>query len=132
MRSFNCQQCGECCYGEGGIRLTKDEIEQISEFLGISRESFLDNFCEKRHGLDYIKSAPDGFCIFFHEKKQCLIHPVKPEVCALWPFYPANVSDPYNWRMAQDACPGINPDVSFEEFVLESGQAQEEDIDFNP
>ena len=126
MRSFQCQQCGQCCYGEGGIRLKKNEIERISGFLGISREAFLTNFCEERHQKDYIKTGPDNYCIFFNRKKLCMIHPVKPEICALWPFYPAIISDPDNWKMAQEACPGINPESSFEEFVLESGM-----IDFS-
>ena len=101
--------------------MKKYEIEQISDFLGISRESFLINFCEKRNKQDYIKTGPDNYCIFFNREKKCMIHPVKPEVCSLWPFYPAIVADPDNWKMAQEACPGINPDSTFEEFVLESG-----------
>jgi hypothetical protein len=124
MRAFQCQQCGKCCYGEGGIRLKRNEIERISEFLGISREAFVVNFCEKRHEIDYIKTGPDNYCIFFNREKQCMIHPAKPDICTLWPFYPAILSDPDNWKMAQEACPGINPDCTFEEFVLESGQAE--------
>jgi hypothetical protein len=30
------------------------------------------------------------------------------------------LKDAYNWEMAKDACPGINPDCSFEDFVKES------------
>jgi hypothetical protein len=30
------------------------------------------------------------------------------------------LKDAYNWEMAKDACPGINPNCSFEEFVRQS------------
>jgi hypothetical protein len=30
------------------------------------------------------------------------------------------LKDADNWEMAKDACPGINPDCSFEDFVKES------------
>jgi hypothetical protein len=30
------------------------------------------------------------------------------------------VSDKENWEMVKDACPGINPDCSFDAFVRQS------------
>lgn len=112
--------CGECCYGKGGITVEKEEGQRIARFLGIAPETFLSRFCEKRHGRFYIKTGPDRFCIFFDQEEACLIHPVKPDICSLWPFYPANVNDKEAWELAKDACPGINPECSFEEFVRQS------------
>ncbi len=109
--------CGECCYGEGGIFLEPGEIEGIARFLEMTRDEYISGFCEKRHGRVELKTGPDGFCIFFDPKKSCLIHPVKPGRCSLWPFCPAIVNDKENWELAKDACPGINPDCSFDEFV---------------
>jgi len=63
---------------------------------------------------------PGNASEFYDKEKSCLIHSVKPSPCSLWPFYPANLKDAYNWEMAKDACPGINPDCSFEDFVKES------------
>jgi Fe-S-cluster containining protein len=123
MKAFQCRMCGECCYGEGGILVEGEEIERISRFLGITASDFLSGYCEERHARTYIKTGPDGFCIFFDREKGCLIHPVKPGPCELWPFYPAIVEDEENWELAKDACPGINPDCSFEEFVKESKTA---------
>ena len=68
----------------------------------------------------YLGTGPDGFCVFFDQEKACLIHTVKPDICSLWPFYPANVKDEETWELAKDACPGINPECSFEEFVRQS------------
>jgi Fe-S-cluster containining protein len=120
MKAFECKLCGSCCYGKGGIFVDKDETENIAGFLQILPEAFLGRFCEKRSGRFSIKTAPDGFCIFYNKQKSCLIHPVKPRPCALWPYYPAILKDAENWEIAKDACPGINSDCSFEDFVGQS------------
>lgn len=120
MKAFECKQCGECCRGEGGIRVQGDEIGRIARFLSITPAEFLSKQCYFRHGRYYINTGADGFCVFFAREKQCTIHPVKPLPCTLWPFYPALLNDPENWIMAQDACPGINPRSSFEEFQRQS------------
>ena len=120
MRAFECTMCGTCCYGEGGIYVTQDEIERISRFLDVNQQSFLADFCEERDGRFSVKTGADGFCILYDKGRGCLIHPVKPGICSLWPFYPAIVRDRDNWEMAKDACPGINPKSPFEDFVKQS------------
>ena len=120
MKAFDCKMCGTCCYGEGGIFLQKDERDRIAHFLDLMPESFVARYCREKNGRLYIKTGPDKFCIFFDKEKQCLIHPVKPSPCSTWPFYPANIRDKESWQLAQDACPGINPNCPFEEFVKQS------------
>jgi uncharacterized protein len=122
MKAFECKMCGMCCYGEGGIFLTEGEKEKIADFLGISVEYFLHQYCETRHHRLYLKVGSDNYCIFYDQKKRCLIHPVKPKRCILWPYYPAIVADEETWDQAKDGCPGINPDASFEDFVREAGK----------
>lgn len=119
-KAFECKMCGQCCYGEGGIFVQKEEIKRISEFLGVSEQVFIEKYCEKRLGRYCITTGANGYCIFFEDAKGCLIHPVKPQRCEDWPFYPANLSDPENWDLAKEACPGINPECSFEEFVRQA------------
>jgi hypothetical protein len=120
MKAFECQMCGTCCYGKGGIFLKEDEIQRIANFLGMKPTSFFARYCDEKGARFSIKAGPNKYCIFYDKEKSCLIHPVKPSPCSLWPFYPANLKDAYNWEMAKDACPGINPDCSFEDFVKES------------
>src|SRR5512134_3825533 len=115
MKAFDCKKCGGCCYGEGGIVLRPEEIERIADFLGLSAESFVARHVEERHGRRYVRSAPSGYCNFFDHEGQCLIHPVKPGRCSLWPFYPALVKDRATWNHAKEGCPGINPEASFED-----------------
>jgi len=122
MRAFKCKMCGDCCYGEGGIIVDDEEVENISCFLKITSEAFVSRFCEDRHGDTHIKTGQDGFCIFFDREKACLIHPVKPEICMLWPYYPAIVNDEETWNMTKTACRGINRDCPFEEFVEQARQ----------
>lgn len=120
MKAFDCQMCGTCCYGEGGIFVFEAEIEKIANFLGMTSASFAKQYCDEKGGRFSIKTGLNGYCIFYDKEKRCLLHPVKPSPCILWPFYPANLKDAYNWEMAKDACPGINPDCSFEDFVRQS------------
>ncbi len=120
MKAFECKMCGECCYGEGGITVSEEEIINIASFLQVTKETFVSNFCWGKNDKVSIRSGPDKFCIFFDKAKACLIHPVKPAICSLWPFYPANITDKDTWTLAKGACPGINPERTFEEFVEES------------
>lgn len=117
---FECKLCGQCCEGEGGIYLSELESERISSFLGMKPEEFLNNCCETRNGRTYIKAASSGYCLFYDPDKSCTIHPVKPERCDLWPYYKANLIDPETLELAKEACPGIRPDCSHEEFLEES------------
>ena len=120
MLPFECKQCGACCYGEGGIRVQDHEVERISSFLGLSPHAFAASSCVQKHGNIYIACKADGFCLFYDPEVQCRIHPVKPEPCALWPFYPALLRDKDNWEMAKGACPGISANCSFEEFLRQA------------
>ena len=120
MKPFQCKMCGTCCYGKGGISLYEDEIERIANFLETTPESFIVEFCNERYGQPSIGTGPDKFCIFFENGKGCRIHSVKPGVCSRWPFYNALLKDEDSWEMAKDACPGLNPECSFEDFLKQS------------
>ncbi len=118
-KAFDCKMCGECCYGEGGIYLQEGEAERISHFLGIMTERFRAEYTETKHGKVYLKTSSSGYCIFYDHEKACLIHPVKPKRCVDWPFYSANMQDEDTWNLAKDACPGINRNCSFADFLKE-------------
>ncbi|RLC23173.1 MAG: YkgJ family cysteine cluster protein [Deltaproteobacteria bacterium] len=120
MKAFDCRMCGECCYGEGGIVVSREEAKRIAGHLGIGAGMFIMRYCEIRHGRMYLRTGPDRYCVFLERGKGCRIHPVKPAVCSLWPFFPANLTDRENWEAAKEACPGISRDCSFEDFVAQS------------
>lgn len=123
MKAFQCKMCGTCCSGEGGITFQEHELQNISAHLGMDPKSFISLYCEQRNGRISIKTGLHGSCVFYGDGGKCRIHPVKPRVCSLWPFYSAIVRDRDNWETAKAACPGINPGCTFEEFVEQSKES---------
>ena len=119
-KAFECKMCGDCCYGKGGIIIKPKEVQRISQFLGLTPESFKADYCVEMNRILSIATGKNGFCIFYCKERKCLINEVKPEICSLWPFFPANIEDRESWELAKDACPGINRDCTFEQFVKES------------
>jgi len=112
---FQCQQCGECCAGRGGIFVRPEEVAAMAALLEMDEAEF----CRR-----YVESSPlgnrltiaSGVCVFM-EDNRCRVHPVKPFICRQWPFFPALLVDAEEFEAAKGACPGINPECSHEDFV---------------
>jgi len=86
--SFECARCGTCCKWPGYVRLNKNEITKIADFLGLDEFAFTDKYTEitsDRCNLTLIEHD-DGSCIFFHESSECEINPVKPLQCRNFPL----------------------------------------------
>ena len=90
VSQFVCHQCGNCCRGDGYVELSEKNIADISEYLDLSREGFLDTYCQYDHPSrtwhmidqsDALKS-----CIFLSEDNSCRINPVKPQQCRDFPM----------------------------------------------
>jgi Fe-S-cluster containining protein len=120
---FECQQCGRCCSGpsEGYIWVTKPEIKLIADFLKIPVGQVRRNYL-KHMGLrtTIIEQPNTKNCIFLREvdgKKRCMVYPVRPSQCRVWPFWPSNLTNPSTWNKAAQKCNGINRGrlYSFEE-----------------
>ncbi len=122
-KAFDCRMCGVCCKGEGGITVHSDEIERIAAYLKVEKRVFVTEYCYEKNGKFYINVNSNMECVLFDDVRGCRIQSVKPSVCYQWPFYTANMESVENWRMAQDACPGIAPASSYEEF-LKQGQME--------
>jgi len=43
---FQCQQCGDCCAGRGGIMVKPDEVEAMAALLTLSVAEFCRRFVE--------------------------------------------------------------------------------------
>ena len=109
---FECQQCGDCCKGYGGVFVMPEDIHAIADYLRTDREHFVENYCQMSGTKPVIAQGPDGYCIFWDNSKQCTIHPVKPGMCRTWPFIKSVLTDIANWRIMASSCPGIRTDVS--------------------
>jgi Fe-S-cluster containining protein len=106
---FKCRNCGECCKGYGGTYLTSSDIDNISRFINSDPKKFADRYCSLSGQRPVLAQREDGYCIFWD--RLCTIHPVKPLMCRKWPFLESILTDPANWLIMADSCPGIQADV---------------------
>lgn len=89
--SSACNICNaKCCSGDSGIvQFSKTEMIEIADFLSISTETFLKDFC-KKEGYSYIlkeiRSGENYNCIFLSGNK-CDIYEVRPKQCRTFPFW---------------------------------------------
>jgi hypothetical protein len=107
MKIFQCQKCGDCCKGYGGTYVSDTDIQNISDYIQVGVEDFIEHYCSLSGKKYVLSQAEDGYCIFF-KNKLCTIHPVKPRMCRLWPYIKSVLSDPENWTIMGSCCPGIN------------------------
>ena len=91
---FVCAMCGNCCRGEGYVRIRSDEAPRIAAYLGLSLDDFLARYTRTPEipsqaaagDLWFIdKPGPEQECIFL-ENNLCAINPVKPEQCIGFPL----------------------------------------------
>lgn len=116
---FECHKCGHCCEGRGGIVLSPKDLARLAEFLQITPEDAANSYGEVVNGKLRLQAGEDGNCIFLSPGNGCAVHEGKPDICRAWPFFRGNLEDPASLAMAKDFCPGINPDISFQNFVKE-------------
>lgn len=114
---FDCLRCGECCRGRGGIVLRGNDAGRLAAFLDVPTGEFLARHTEPRRGKTVLRSGDTGSCVFSHEERGCAVHPAKPDVCRVWPFFRGNMVDPVSLGMARQGCPGIAGNAGFGEFT---------------
>jgi hypothetical protein len=106
MKIFQCKKCGDCCKGYGGTYVTDSDINKIAEYIHVSPERFINEYCVLS-GKKYVLAQSDtGYCKFWN--KLCTIHPVKPKMCRAWPYIESVLVDPVNWEIMGNSCPGVN------------------------
>ncbi|OQY53158.1 MAG: hypothetical protein B6230_00880 [Desulfobacteraceae bacterium 4572_89] len=69
------------------------------------------DYCDHSGSRLVLTIGKDGYCIFFHQEKQCTIHPVKPRMCRAWPFIKTILKNPENWNAMAGSCRGMKKDV---------------------
>ncbi|BBD08309.1 YkgJ family cysteine cluster protein [Desulfovibrio ferrophilus] len=106
--AFECQMCGHCCEGTGGIVMaTKDRI-RLAKHLGLTVEEMLSKYAERVSGKLRLVAGEDGFCIFYKDGKGCSVHLGRPDICRAWPFFRGNLVDESSWEMIQTDCKGVS------------------------
>jgi Fe-S-cluster containining protein len=105
---FECQKCGDCCKGYGGTYVTADDINKISNYIGVPSREFKTKYCTLSNNKPLLIQKSDGYCVFWDA--MCTIHPVKPKMCRAWPFIRSILVDPDNWNLMASLCPGMRTD----------------------
>lgn len=88
LSSFKCKCCGACCRIEGIVRIASDDVDRISNYLGITSDVFLEEYttlAPDRSGL-VLKDSDDGSCIMLTKDNLCRINEVKPSKCKTFPY----------------------------------------------
>jgi Fe-S-cluster containining protein len=83
---YECTRCGACCRWAGDVCIETDEIREISRFLDMDEQVFIDTCCRlraNRRGLS-IRDAEDGACMML-TKDGCRINPVNPASAGIFP-----------------------------------------------
>lgn len=106
---FKCQKCSGCCTGFSGyVWIDDKEIENISKFLKISIQLFLNNYTRQIfHRISLKELLPTYDCIFLKDKK-CTIYEVRPKQCISYPFWEENLKSLSSWQALKKTCPGID------------------------
>ena len=93
--SLNCSICDKCCEYRGNIKITPINVLQISRYLRISTKEFLKQYTENVENSPEIVIKGIGEkrnCILNNqENHKCMIQPVKPMQCVVFPLVPIDI-----------------------------------------
>lgn len=104
---FRCTMCGNCCTGAPGVVWVNDEeVTAIAQFVGQTRERFLEYATHMVGDLRSLVEKSNGDCIYYDRKAGCTIYPVRPRQCRTWPFWHSNLESPESWKRTCESCPG--------------------------
>ncbi len=85
------------------------------EELGQDRETVREKYWRVTGAVVQMKIV-DGHCIFYNQQQGCSVHSGRPWRCGEWPLHPSILGDRNNFATIRESCPGINRELSYEEF----------------
>gem|GEM_PF-6680150 len=97
------------------MRLDQAEARAVAAFLDIGEADFHRLYLAPGEPPWDIGLDEAGYCLFRQFGGLCLIHPIKPSVCRLWPFLPHIRESAF--QDARCACPGFKADLTWAEFL---------------
>jgi Fe-S-cluster containining protein len=123
---FTCARCGSCCQGETTVSLDQDDQERMIRALRMSRQE-VEEQCWRVTGTVVQMKIVDHHCIFHSPESGCAIHEGRPWRCGQWPLHPSILTDENNFRTIRESCPGINKEISWEQFCAVFKQLLEQE-----
>ncbi len=125
---FQCTRCGYCCHGETTVSLDSTDQERMVKELGGHRQTVCEKYwrtstplgaAAEKNAVVQMKIV-EGRCIFYFEDENglggCRVHKARPWRCGQWPLHPAILGDENNFITIRESCPGLNKDLSYQEF----------------
>jgi Fe-S-cluster containining protein len=98
---FECEQCGQCCRIHTiGVRITRQEAEQLAQREHLSTPEYLANILEDRG--TFIVPQPCRYLV----NNRCTVHDIKPSVCRNYPFHQRKVVNHNTAWVVISGCPG--------------------------
>jgi uncharacterized protein len=94
LSEFRCALCGNCCRGDGYVRISPTELARIAEHLQLPKADFVEQFTRAPEIVEHSevgdlwlidKPGPEQECIFL-ENNRCAINAVKPSQCIGFPL----------------------------------------------
>jgi len=84
-KRFECNQCGKCCRNKGGhIILTRQDLDNISNYLNLDYETFCQQYdVQDENGKLYFIYCEDE-CPFIGQDNRCSVQHIKPLFCKIW------------------------------------------------
>ncbi len=82
-----CNNCGACCRGFPFIRLSRNNIETLENFTGLTSEEFTDSIDEAGENR-FMKFKENGDCIFLKMidgAYSCGVYEARPATCREYP-----------------------------------------------
>ena len=110
---FRCTQCGFCCRGETTVSLDDDDQQRMIAALAKPGDEVAAKFWRITGSIVQMKTV-EGHCIFYDDG--CSVYHGRPWRCKQWPLVPALLEDENNFLIIRESCPGINKELSYQEF----------------
>ena len=123
---FICSRCGYCCQGETTVSLDAEDQERMIKKLGMNRDEVREQYWRVTGNIVQMKIV-DHHCIFYNEDSGCSVHEGRPWRCGQWPLHPSILSDENNFKTIRESCPGINKELSYDQFCTILRQLLDED-----
>lgn len=106
-QEFECHRCGNCCKGEGVVKIGRVEADRMAKHLGLSRRVFLERYAQRVSPNTWWlidRDNEERWCIFLTRDAEgrygCMVNAAKPNQCAAFPA---------KWRNSDSfkTCPGL-------------------------
>src|SRR5690554_5747714 len=104
---FECVACGQCCSRPGYVTFSPEEFDAVATFLEMSPDALIAAYDLEVDEQGFIAFVSEHAPCPFLKDSLCSVHPVKPEQCRTYPFWPELLTDLGTWQAEAKHCPGI-------------------------